>query len=415
MTRNSARTGKVMRRSEAGQTIALVSFGMITFLAAAGLAVDMGYLRYEKRLMQSAADSAALAGATDEYWGSPGNAQGDAATVATQNGFTDGVNNTTVNVTFPTVNLSNASLASVPGTPVQVTISQIFPTFFIQVVGSNSSTVTASATAMIGSSQSCMVALQVGGIGLVANGSINAGNCGVMDNGPLSGSGNITSPSIGVFGANGSGGVSSSPIAAPMAQPAPDPLAYVTPPAPGACTLDPAPTGVATLTPGTYCSITIGSGAVVTFNPGLYIISGGATGFQITGTGTATGTGVAFYNAAGALPITFNGTGAISFSADPTGFGTLPGGFLFYQDPGNPTAADLSQGGSGNVTLSGILYFPTADLTLTGSLGGALFPENAVVVAQSITINGSFTLDSDSTDPAVFPTGSPLESVTLVQ
>ena len=40
------------RKSEAGQTLALVSFGLLTFLAAAGLAVDMGYMRYEKRLMQ---------------------------------------------------------------------------------------------------------------------------------------------------------------------------------------------------------------------------------------------------------------------------------------------------------------------------------------------------------------------------
>ena len=77
------------------------------------------------------------------------------------------------------------------------------------------------------------------------------------------------------------------------------------------------------------------------------------------------------------------------------------------------TPADLSQGGtSGAVTLSGILYFPTADLTLSGSL----MNEDAVVVAQSITLNsGGFTLGSDSTNTTLFPQGSPLESVTLVQ
>jgi len=410
----------------------LVSFGMITFLAAAGLAVDMGYLRYERRLMQSAADSAALAGATDEYWGSPGNAQGDAATVATQNGFTNGSNNTTVNVTFPGVNLPNPSLALVPGTPVQVTISQILPTFFIQVVGSNSSTITASATATVGSSESCMVALQVGGIGMVVNGPISAGNCGVVDNGPLSGGGSITSPSIGVFGVNSFGG-GSSPIAAPMAQPAPDPLAYVqaNPPAIGTCTAlnsnlvlgplsGPAMNGVVTLPATDYCGITINSGAVVTFSPGLFILhanTGGGPALLITGTGAATGSNVAFYSIPGAGATIFNGTGPISFGANPNGVSTLPGGLLFYQDPGNTAATDLSQGGTiGNVTLSGILYFPTADLTLTGSLGGSpLITEDAVVVAQSITLNGGFTLGSDSTNTTLFPQGSPLESVTLVQ
>jgi Flp pilus assembly protein TadG len=427
MARNSAKAHKVMRRSEAGQTIMLVSFGMITFLAAAGLAVDMGYLRYERRLMQSAADSAALAGATDEYWGSPGNAQGDAATVATQNGFTNGSNNTTVNVTFPGVNLPNPSLALVPGTPVQVTISQILPTFFIQVVGSNSSTITASATATVGSSESCMVALQVGGIGMVVNGPISAGNCGVVDNGPLSGGGSITSPSIGVFGVNSFGG-GSSPIAAPMAQPAPDPLAYVqsNPPTPASpcntlaenltATSGPAGNGIVTLSPDTYCAIII-NGASVTFTSGLYILDPqgytGQTGLQILGTGNAIGNNVAFYNAPGSGPITFSGMGAINFTASATGLSTLPGGFLFYQDPGNANAADLSQGGAtGKVTLSGILYFPNADLTLSGSLTA----EDAVVVAQSITINsGGFTLGSDSTNTTLFPQGSPLESVTLVQ
>lgn len=416
-----------MRRSEAGQTIALVSFGMITFLAAAGLAVDMGYLRYERRLMQSAADSAALAGATDQFWGNPGNAQGDAATVATQNGFTDGVNNTTVSVTLaPGVTPPNPSLGAVAGTPVQVTISQIFPTFFIQVVGTNSSTVTASATATIGSSQNCMVALQVGGIGMVVNGPISAQNCGVVDNGPLSGGGSINSPSIGVFGASSFGGASS-PIAAPMAQPAPDPLAYVqsNPPPVGVCpslNQNVMVNSAMTLTPGDYCGITIGAGGTATFDPGLYILHpnslAGQPAFLITGNGTATGLNVAFYSIPGAGATIFNGNGAIGFSANPNGVSTLPGGLLFYQDPGNTAAADLSQTGLfGQVTLSGILYFPTADLTLTGSLGGSpLVTEDVVVVAQSITLNGGgFTLGSDSTNTTVFPQGSPLESVTLVQ
>ena len=92
------KTGEVMvkRRSEAGQTLALVSICLVTFLAAAGLAVDMGYMRYEKRLMQSAADSAALIAATDANLGESGSAIADAQAVATANGFQDGVNNVSV-------------------------------------------------------------------------------------------------------------------------------------------------------------------------------------------------------------------------------------------------------------------------------------------------------------------------------
>ena len=88
----------VKRRSEAGQTMPLVALAMVTLLACAGLAVDMGYMRYQKRLMQTAADSAALAAATDLNLADPTQYQNDALAVAAQNGFQDGVNNTTVAV-----------------------------------------------------------------------------------------------------------------------------------------------------------------------------------------------------------------------------------------------------------------------------------------------------------------------------
>ena len=415
MTRNAAQALKRARRREAGQTIALVAFGMLTFLAAAGLAVDMGYLRWERRLMQTAADSAALAAATDLNFGDSAMAQTDALAVAQANGF----GNTTVTY--------NGAPPVTPAQAAEVTISKAFPTFFIQVVGGNSNTITASAVATMGVSQGCMVVLQPGGLGLTVNGDINAANCGIVDNGPINGSGQITSPSIGIYGANGFTGAHTTPVESPIAQPAPDPLAYVnaddvpTPgtPVPASCpttlTLDgtsgPLANGIVSLDPGTYCGITIKSGANVTFNPGLYILT--TSGLQITGTGIATGNGVAFYNAPGTGAITFSGAGAVSFTADPAGLTPLPGGFLFYQDPGNTTVADLSQGGSGNVTLYGVLYFPSADLTLAGSLNPG---ENAVVVAQSITIDaGTPAINSDSTDTALFPQGSPLRSVTLVQ
>ena len=82
---------------------------MVTFLAAAGLAVDMGYMRYEKRLMQSAADSAALIAATDaQSRRGRVRLRADAQAVATANGFQDGVNNVTVPSPIPAVTLGNA-------------------------------------------------------------------------------------------------------------------------------------------------------------------------------------------------------------------------------------------------------------------------------------------------------------------
>ena len=405
------------RRNEAGQTLPIVALGMLTFLAAAGLAIDMGYLRYEKRLMQSAADSAALAAATDLNLGNAGAgvASNDALAVTQANGFQDGVNNTTVTVTFPGVN---------PGNAVQVSIQKIFPSFFMQVEGINNFTISAAGTATVGSSNGCIYALGQGGGGLNLNGvnaGINAPNCDVLDNGPLTGTGDITAASVGVYGAivDGAGPT----LAATIAQPAADPLAYVNqnPPTPTtACVPDPMVTatsgplmklGVITLPSGFYClGLTINSGGIVTFSPGMYILGG--TGLQITGTATATGTGVAFYNPPGSGPFLFNGTGIITLSAPTTAISNIPEGILLYQDPGNATAADVSEGGTGAVTLSGILYFPGATLTVAGSLNPGT---NAVVIAQSVTLNGTTPLNADSTSPAVFPGGSPLQNVSLVE
>src|SRR5262249_40160900 len=74
---------------ESGQALIFAAVGMFAFVACAGLAVDMGYLRYQKRLQQSAADSAALAGASAA--GTGGNVSQSALDDSKLNGFENGV------------------------------------------------------------------------------------------------------------------------------------------------------------------------------------------------------------------------------------------------------------------------------------------------------------------------------------
>src|ERR1700730_16973796 len=83
------------QRKESGQALVAAAFGLVVLLGAAGLAIDVGYLRYERRLQQSAADSAALAGAAES---AAGNATSAALGDSSLNGFTDDVNNVTVTV-----------------------------------------------------------------------------------------------------------------------------------------------------------------------------------------------------------------------------------------------------------------------------------------------------------------------------
>ena len=52
-------------KSEAGQAVIFTAVAMVALMGFAGLAVDMGLMRYEKRAQQSAADGAAIAGADE--------------------------------------------------------------------------------------------------------------------------------------------------------------------------------------------------------------------------------------------------------------------------------------------------------------------------------------------------------------
>ena len=58
------------RNGESGQSLVLVAIGLVVLIGILGLALDMGYLRYVRRELQTAADAAALAGAMDVYYGS---------------------------------------------------------------------------------------------------------------------------------------------------------------------------------------------------------------------------------------------------------------------------------------------------------------------------------------------------------
>src|ERR1700741_1252457 len=97
-------------RDESGQALILVALGLTCILGFVGLATDVGVLLHAKRNLQIAADAAALAGANEINIDSTKIvAAGKAASA--QNGFTDGVNGTTVNIYPPPVDGPNINKA----------------------------------------------------------------------------------------------------------------------------------------------------------------------------------------------------------------------------------------------------------------------------------------------------------------
>jgi len=126
--------GKPRSRQEAGQAIIIIALVAIGLIAISGLAIDGGRLLLLRRDTQNASDASMLA-ATLALCSGGTEAQIIAAgeTAAAANGFTDGVQNTTVLID-PNPPASEAPAGSCLDCAVLVSISQYIEPYFIQIV-----------------------------------------------------------------------------------------------------------------------------------------------------------------------------------------------------------------------------------------------------------------------------------------
>ena len=144
-----------MRRlQQQGQAIVLFALLSIVLVGFVGLVIDGGEVAAQQQLVQSAADGSALAGGYGVA--QPGATVGSATTLA---------QNVLRNLGLATGDLSIAFLDAGGGattTPaavktVQATVSDSKPTFFLKVLGVNSTQVSARASAAAGAVQGCVL------------------------------------------------------------------------------------------------------------------------------------------------------------------------------------------------------------------------------------------------------------------
>jgi hypothetical protein len=396
----------MQRHREAGQALVFVGFSLVVLIAVLGLSIDMGYLRYTKRRLQTAADSAAIAGASEI---NGGNVRAAALNDSKSNGFENGVNGVTVNPHHPPIDPPFSTKIN-SGTFVEVQVQQDGPTFFMRIFGVHHATVSASAVAQLANSRGCIYALGLLN-GITVQGNVNAPNCGVLDNAILSlgGGGCITASSIGVVLRIFGGCTNPPPIVG--IDPSTDPLAYLNPPALPPCLFTKTyvvnSAATTNLNPGRYCGGIVvantNTGDLV-FAPGLYILD--YPGLQVpAGNPTnLSGNGVTFYITGGGSA-QINGTGNATLTAPTTSPAPgIPAGVLFYQDRGDPAPASIN----GNINFTGALYFPGATLTLGGTVNSGY----AIVIGDVINFQGNVGIGSDFSS---LPAGSPVKAAVLVQ
>ena len=390
-------------KDERGQSLVLITLCMTCLAGILGLAVDGGLLFRAKRITQTAADSAAIAGSAELRYGS---VTAVAKAASGQNGVTDGSNGGTVTVNNPPQSGPHNGNSSY----VEVIASQSVPTIFMALF--NQATVTVSSRAVAGNvaSHGCLYALEGSGTGILVNGSetISMPGCAIYDDSNdgtqamlINGSGSLTANSIGVVGKvlkNGTFTIVPNPVTGIV--PVPDPLAYLQAPTPpnscGSSYLFNG-SGNGTANPGCYQSFTVNGSGNVTLSPGLYIIE---NSLILNGSGTVSGTGVTFYLMGTS---TFNGSQTLHFIAPTSG---TYNGVLFFQSRLDTQSVTLN--GSGSSVLEGIFYFPVAQVTFNGSSSSGLY---TTVVSHSFVFNGSLTIN----DYATINSGTPIAGPRLIE
>jgi Putative Flp pilus-assembly TadE/G-like len=413
------------RNRQAGQALYLTAMSLVVVIGFLGLGIDLGALRYEKRLQQTAADAAAIAGASNICTTTGCGITTAAQAAATANGFTDTAGGhvsdceSTAAVGTVCVQVNSVETTGGPqggphvGNPnyVEVLVAAVHPTYFMRIFGVTKETVTARAVATNaagGTNSGCVYTLESSGNGIRLNGSdvIAANGCRIVDNSNLAvGGGSISATSIGVGGECGFGGCSgANPTPVTGIPAAGDPLAYLaTPPANGT----PQPATVSgTAQPGYY-----GSGLSVSgdtnFNSGVYYISGNLT---FTSAGAVTGNGVMFYITGGTVDWgnASNQTSLSAPSSSDSSTGAVAG-VLFWQDKSDPNPAIIN--GNSSSSLEGVMYFPGARLNVDINNMAAPY---TMIVADSLRMSGNNQLNL-SADTSSLVGGSPIKNAVLVE
>ncbi len=409
--------------SEGGQAIILIAITLLGMLMVVGLAIDAGQLYSARRSMQEAVDAAAYAGAVVIYQGgTQAQAFAAAASDATLNGFTNGVNGTTVTIRQPTTSPYNTA------NYVEVIMSRNVQT---ALVPAQSGITTVSATAISGAealnNNYAIMALD-------RNATANAFVAGASANITLTGGGVLvnstaTGGSPAAASSTGAAGwhitcTSTAPCAIDVAGsttgswPSANPSNYFLGlrtsmpqqadpfsgyPKPGTSGLQTNRSGFGP------SNDTLGSGLYTSqiqnknLCHGIYILKGGGMGGGIgldtTSTDPITGDAcdgrVFVFNTLSNYPssggtctgLTVNGNHDITLNAMTTG---PYAGLLFYQDAA--CTAELTFGGSSfDLNTSGTIYLPGAKFHVTvtgsGSIGGGQ------IVAKTVDLgNGTFNV-----------------------
>lgn len=430
-------------QSERGQILVIFAASLLVIFGIAALVFDGGLMLLEKRDQQNAADAAAIAGARF-LPGDRASARAQAEAIATENGFTDGVGNQSVTVTFP----SSGRIA--------VDIDNTRDSFFAGIWGIVEHDVGSRAVAVNESrplgpfgiltleEDDCDAMFIGGGGEIISNGDIQVNSDCASNAMRLQGNGEVVvAPSVAcniVGGYSAANNTSSNCPVTTGAVAIPDPFLGMDPYAPAiprngagvivypatpvlvAGSAEPVPTGC----PGSASPASHASPRLCRFNtsgktwrlfpgyypgglhfqsglfylePGIYYLGGGGLAMNASGAslrsvatgGTTLGGGVLIYNGdhptAGDGDIELNG-GSAGVNLLPIQTGTYAGIVIYQKGEPNPVCETVTlNGAASGMNVRGVIYVPCGLVRMNGN-AGSITTDQIVAETFSLTGNG---------------------------
>jgi len=388
---------RFLRDDRAAYTIFFALMSPV-LIGGVGLGSEGGLWLYKHEQVQGAADSAAISAANAYASNLTANLTNQADAVTASYGYVTGVGNTVVTVNRPP--LTGSHTTNPNAIQVSVTIQQ--QRLLSSIYSNRPVSITGTAVALAGSGgNGCVMALNQtvsGAISAQGSNSVTLSNCSIYDNSSdssgLSAGGSAAISSLAAYVVGGVSGSSHFTTTQGMhtgSQAAADPYSNVPLPTYSGCdnhnlTIK----NTQTISPGVYCGgLQLNAGAVVTMQPGIYIMDGGS--LQIAGGATLTGTGVTIvftsHTGSNYASATINGGATVNLTAPTSG---TYAGIVFYGDRNMPTGTTFKfNGGSGQV-VGGAVYVPSGALQYAG---GAVASANCTqVIGDTVTFVGNSVL-----------------------
>jgi Flp pilus assembly protein TadG len=395
-----------------GVVLILVALLLPVLIGAFGLALEGSNWYQAKQAMQNAADTAAVAAATN---GGTSYA-GEALAVTAQYGFTNGVGGTVVSV-------SNTASCPAGGTGCySVTIQKPLQLIFAQLVGYRGTTtigannapaqqlsVTAVATQDHVPRNYCVLALAGSGVeGIRTNGAPKADltGCDVMSNTTATCNGHNLKATFGdAHGTNNGCGITATSNVPVVADPYSSLASNVPPDSCASYPQEPAKKKDPNLPSNNLITGVYGWTGTMPFCGDV----------QLTGDVTLTGSNLVLVivngqldtngytlktNSGAAVTIIFTGDNTSGYTHAPTGGGTLDitapktgswSGVAIYQDPDLTSGVDISAAGNSPTwDITGLVYLPHSSVTFSGAVNKSTNGQSCfVLVTDNLTINGT--------------------------